>query len=147
MEKRSRYGLIIILIFLINGCGSGIRLQDYEAKNEQEKEIKIILVGIAKARNDYDVQKMASYLSEDGKIGFRDARIFSKSEFASTFQSRDLEYWGKYDFFNPEFQINGNFAEVKMKFKESLLNTGVWRIKMNRQDNRWIITELNSDQA
>ena len=147
MKVRSRYGWIVILLFLISGCGSDTRLKDYQPKNEQEKEIKNLLVEYVTARNNYDVQKMASYLSDDARIGFLDGRTFSKSEFASTFKARDLEAWGKLDCFDPDIKIKDNFAEIKMKFKESLLNTGVFRFKMNRQNNRWVITEFNADRA
>lgn len=146
--NRKKCGFLLFMIGMIAlACSSGTRLQDYEAKNEQEKEIKLVLVEFAKARNDYDVQKMVTYLSENAKIGFLDGRIFSKSEFASTFKASDLESWGKYDLFNPEIKINANFAEVKLKFKESLLNTGVFRFKMNRQNSSWMITEYNLDRS
>jgi len=147
MNKVKCSFFLVIIGMIALACSSGTRLQDYEPKNEQEKEIKIVLVDFAKARNDYDVQKMVTYLSEDAKIGFLDRRIFSKSDFASTFKASDLESWGKYDLFNPEIKINDNFAEVKMYFKESLLNTGVFRFKMNRQNSRWMITEYNVDRS
>jgi len=147
MNKTKLAVLFFIIGIVALACSSGTRLQDYEPKSEQEKEIKSLLVEYAAARNNYDVQKMASYLSEDARIGFLDGRTFSKSEFASTFKARDFEAWGKYDFFNPEIKINDNFAEVKMRFNESLLNTGVFRFQMNRQNGRWMITEYNVNRS
>jgi len=141
MKRHFKYGLILIALFFIHACGSGTRLQDYETKNEKEKEIKNLLIEFAKARNDYDVQKLVSYLSDNAKIGLIDNRIYSKSEFASTFKASDLESWGKLEFFNPEFNIKDDFAEAKINFKESLLNRGFFIFKINRQNNRWLITE------
>jgi hypothetical protein len=124
-------GFLLFMIGIIAlACSSGTRLQDYEAKDEQEKEIKSLLVDYVTARNNYDVQKMAIYLSEDAKIGSLDGRTFSKSEFASTFKARDFESWGKYDCFDPDIKISGNFAEIKMRFKESWLNRGAYRFRL-----------------
>jgi hypothetical protein len=147
MKRHLGYGLLLTALFIIHACGNGTRLQDYEAKNEQEKEIKSLLVEYVTARNNYDVQKMASYLSEDARIGFLDNRTFSKSEFASTFKARDFEAWGKYDCFDPDIKISDNVAEIKMKYKESLLNRGVYRFKMNRRNNRWMITEVDLSKS
>jgi hypothetical protein len=49
----------------MNSCGPP--LQDYEPKNAQEKEIKNVLVEFAKARNDYNVQKIVTLLAVDPK--------------------------------------------------------------------------------
>jgi len=97
MKRYLRYGLIVTSLFFIHACGSGTRLQDYEPKNAQEKEIKNVLVEFAKARDDYNVQKIVTLLSDDCTLNFY-TRTLSKSEFASTFKASDLESVGKYDF-------------------------------------------------
>jgi len=147
MKRHLRYGLVLTALFIIHACGSGTRLQDYEAKNEQEKEIKSLLVDYVTARNNYDVRKMVTHLSEDAKIGFLDGRTYSKSEFASTFKARDFESWGKYDCFDPDIKIRDNFSEIKIKFKESFLNKGAYRFKMNLRNNRWVITEVDLSRS
>jgi len=139
MKRYLRYGLIVISLFFIHACGSGTRLQDYEPKNAQEKEIKNVLVEFAKARDDYNVQKIVTLLSDDCTLNFY-TRTLSKSEFASTFKASDLESVGKYEFFNPEFNIKSDFVEVKMKYKLGMLNTGVFEFKMIRKNDRWMIS-------
>jgi len=139
MKIYLRYGLIVISIFFIHACGSGTRLQDYEPKNAQEKEIKNVLVEFAKARDDYNVQKIVTLLSDDCELNFY-SRKLSKSVFASTWKASDLESVGKYEFFNPEFNIKSDFVEVKMKYKLGMLNAGVFEFKMIRQNDRWMIS-------
>jgi hypothetical protein len=144
MKNKLSLSLLLLSLFFMNSCGPP--LQDYEPKNAQEKEIKNVLVEFAKARNDYNVQKIVTLLSDDCNLNFY-TRILSKSEFASLFKDSDLESFGKYEFVNPEFNIKSDFVEVKMRWKQGILPGGVFEFKMIRQNNRWMISEWNASRG
>ncbi len=58
MNQFINWGLAILIVFLLSACGTP--LNDYHPKNEEEKEIKTLLVQFTENRNNYDVNNMAS---------------------------------------------------------------------------------------
>lgn len=144
MRKRLAFALIVVSMSLVSACGT--RLEEYQPKNAQEQEIKGLLVEFAKARNDYNVPGIVSLLADDCKINFF-TRELSKSEFAAVFKAKDLEYFGQYSFTNPEIRVTDDGAVASLRYSQSLLSTGVFRFKMIRQNNCWMVCEWDASRG
>ena len=129
-------------ICFISGCGT--KLEDYEPKNEQEKEIKGLLIEFTKARNDYNVPGIVSLLADDCKINIW-TRELSKSEFAQ-WKAKDLEGSGQYRFTNPEIRVTDDHAMAKLRCSQGFFVTLAFSFKMIRQNNGWMISEWASSQ-
>jgi len=137
MNKFILCGSALFLVFLFNGCGQS--LQDYSPKSEKEKEIKSLLVEFAKARNDYDVNKMASSFSDNSIISLQ-GRSLTKSEFASVYKRSDFKSMGKIQFTNPEINIVDEIAQVGIKCKQGL-TSWIFKFKVIRENDGWKISE------
>ena len=138
MKKFMFFWLVIFSIFLLNACGKP--LQDYQPKNETEKEIKNLLIEFAQARNNHSVKKMASCYTDTGQmiIGRRPIPI---SEFTSNWKDSDLKSLGKYKFVKLKILIKDNIAEASMSGKQGL-SAIPFDFKLIYQNNRWKISEL-----
>ncbi len=137
MNKFIICGPVLFFAFLFNACGTP--LQDYNPKSEKETEIKSLLVEFAQARNDYDVNKMASCFT-DNCIIFLYGKSLTKSEFTSVFKRSDFESMGKIKFTNPEINIVDKIAQVGIRGKQGL--TGwIFELKVIRENDGWKISE------
>jgi len=141
MKRNSFYRFILVSLFLVTACGTP--LEDYQAKNEQEKEIKTTLVEFTKARNDFDVQKIASFLTDDCRINFPGhSTVASKAGYVSTWKDSDIETVGKCNFQNLELSIKDEFVDAKTDCSQSIITPSIiFNFKMVRQNNRWLISE------
>jgi len=138
MNKFILCGSALFLVFLFSGCGQS--LQDYSPKGEKEKEIKSLLVEFARARNDYDVNKMVSCLSDNCIITFHGRSSLTKSEFTELYKRSDYESMGKIKFTNPEINIVDEIAQISMRCRQGLTS---WIIKFKgiRENDGWKISE------
>jgi len=137
MKRLSIYGLILMSMYFVCGCGPN--LQDYEPKNEQEKEIKGLLVEFGKARNGFNVPGIVSLMTDDCKI-YITGRELSKSEFAQ-WTTKDLEAYGQWKLTNPEIRVTDDVATAKLRCIQSFFVSQVYSFKMIRQNNRWMISD------
>ena len=144
MKRIFLHELFLVFIFLMTACGTP--LEEYQAKNEQEKEIKNLLVEFAKASNDFDTVKVASLLTDDCKIDLKGhAPLASKSEYLSSWKDSYLEEMGKCKFKNLELNINDEFAEARSDGSVGIIAQDIkFRFKMVRQNNRWMISEYSN---
>ena len=139
MKKFLLFWLAIFSILLLTACGKP--LQDYQPKNETEKEIKNLLIEFAQARNNHSVKKMASCFTDTGQY-ILGGRTIPMSEFTSVWKKSDLETLGKYKWVDPKILIKDNIAEASMSGKQGL-SALPFNFKLIRQNNRWKISELS----
>lgn len=137
MNKFILCGSALFLAFLFSGCGQS--LKDYSPKSEKEKEIKSLLVEFAKARNDYDVNKMVSCFSDNCIISLF-GKSHTKSEFVSVYKRSDFESLGKIKFTNPEINIVDEIAQVSIRGKQGFI-TWIFKFKVIRENDGWKIIE------
>lgn len=141
MKKLFVYKFIFLCIFLMTACGNSI--EDFQAKNEVENEIKNLIVEFSKARNNFDTQKMASFLTDDCRIDIQGfAPLDSKSEFLSAWTDSSFEAIGTLEFKNLELNINDEFAEAKTDCSLGIATPDMkFRFKTVRQNDGWLIDE------
>ena len=137
MNKFIICGSALFFAFLFNACGTP--LQDYSPKNEKEEEIKSLLVEFAQARNDYDVNKMASCFSDTCIITLY-GKSLTKSGFTSVYKRNDFESMGKIRFTNPEINIVDEIAQVGIRGKQGL-TAWIFELKVIRENDGWKISE------
>jgi hypothetical protein len=132
MKKIVAYKCIFVFIVLLTACGTS--LGDYQAKNDQEKEIKNVLLEFTRARNNFDTQKIASFLTDDCKINFPGhSTLVSKAEYVSTWKDSDIETVGKCKFINLELSIQDEFVEAKTDCSQSIITPNIiFNFKMVR---------------
>jgi len=124
MNQFINWGLAILIVFLLSACGTP--LNDYHPKNEEEKEIKTLLVQFTENRNNYDVNNMASCLADNCSIDYF-GRSLTKASFVSGMKRSDLESRGKFKYTNPKFNIADKSAQVSIVSIQKRLIFGVAR--------------------
>ena len=137
MNQFINWGLAILIVFLLSACGTP--LNDYHPKNEEEKEIKTLLVQFTENRNNYDVNNMASCLADNCSIDYFD-RSLTKASFVSGMKRSDLESRGKFKYTNPKFNIADKSAQVSIDFNQGIISYAVY-FKMVRENSGWKISE------
>jgi len=138
MKKFINCGQTIFIFFLfLSACGTP--LHDYNPKNENEKEIKNLLIQFAEYRNNYDVNNIADCLANNCVISFY-GRNLTKTSFASRMKRSDLESRGKFKFTNPKFKIVDEIAQVSIDFRQGITGFAV-NFKLIRENSEWKISE------
>jgi hypothetical protein len=142
MKQFINCGQSILLFFLFfSACGTP--LNDYNPKNEKEKEIKIILVQFTEYRNNFDVKNMAKYLADNCIISYYGKNL-TKTSFLSVMKRSDLESRGKFKFENPKFKIVDEIAQVSIKFMQGITSFAV-NFKLVHENSEWKISEWNEN--
>lgn len=137
MNQFRNCGQAIFLIFILSACGTPI--DDYNPKNEKEKEIKSLLVQFAEYRNNYDVNNMASCLADNCIINYYGGSL-TKASFVARMKRSDLESMGKFKFTDPKFNIVDEIAQVSISFRQGLTVFTV-NFKMIRENSGWKISK------
>ncbi len=139
MKKFLLFGLVIFSISFLSACGTP--LQEYEPKNEMEKEIKNLLIEFAQARNDYNANKMASLFTDTGRL-ILDGRPIPITEYASVWKKSDLKTAGQYKWINPKILMKDTIAEAGLSGKQGFFSLP-FNFKLIHENNRWKISELS----
>jgi hypothetical protein len=135
--KRYFFSFFIILsIAIIGSCGTPI--EEYQAKNNDEKEIIDVLIKFTEVVNLGDTEEVLKLFHEKGEYVTGRGRVsIPRYELAK----RKPEDWlddGLRKFYNPEIDIKGNEAKVLLQarfgnYKTPKLFTFI------KENGRWII--------
>lgn len=136
MNKYFSSFCIIFSISIICSCGTPI--EEYKAKNNDEKEIIDVLVKFTEVVNLGDTKEILKLFHEKGEYVTGRGRVSIPRQ---DLENRKPEDWlddGLRKFYNPEIEIKGNEAKVLLEarfgnYKTPKLFTFV------KENNRWII--------
>ena len=141
MKSALCIGLVVIAPLVFQSCDTP--LNDYEPGNETEKSIKDFLSSYIEARNNGDIQRLASMFHDDAVVVAGSGGNFTKSRIADS----DPDYWvewGKIQLLNSQFKIEGDIATVS--------STGKWGVHFKtphvctliKEDGRWRFMKIKT---
>ena len=137
--KNSLFALVTIsIIILFNSCDT--QLNEYKAKNENEKKIIAVLNTYLDARNSGNLKTLQSTFHENGIYISGRGREIKASEIVNT----KPEWWtsdGEVKLYDPEITINGNKATVMTTAKYGTYKTAHIYSLINENDN-WLIMKV-----
>ena len=139
MKRTFFIGLFLAASFLLNSCDT--QLNDYQAKNENEKQIIAVLNTYLDARNSGNLKNLQSTFHDDGVYISGRGREIKASEIVNT----KPEWWtsdGEVKLYDPEITINGNKASVMTTAKYGSYSTAHIYSLINEKGN-WLIMKVN----
>ena len=134
-------GKTLFLIFLLSACGTPS--DDYNSKNEKQKEIKSLFIQFTEYRNNYDVENMASCLSDNCIINFYGWSL-TKENFVSEMKRSKLESKGKFSFTNLKFNFVNENARASICFEQGITAFTV-EFTLKHENSGWKISEWNEN--
>ena len=135
--KRFFYISFFLATFLVlNSCNTP--LNEYDPKNDAEKNITDLLNTYLDARNNGDINRLqstfhdnATYFHIESKITFTKIKIIDS----------DPEWWvnHKVELFNPVIKINDNDATVSVAGESAGLERCRHIYTLIKEDGKWLI--------
>lgn len=123
-------------------CSCEKPLHEYVPVNDGEKEIIGILDQYLAARNNNDVQKLASLFVEKGIYLAGDGNAFKSRD---AIANSDPTWWTQYGtqvILNPEFNIEENKAVVSTMGKWGVNFRYPQTFSLVKQDGSWLFTRI-----
>jgi hypothetical protein len=135
--KRALFIIFIALqLFLIYSCSTPI--EEYQAKDNDEKEIIDLLIRYTEAINTGDSEKILTLFHEKGVYVASDGNITLSREKMSEWKRENWLSYGLRKLYNPEIKLNGNEAEVMVKVKYG--NVSYAQIfTLVKENDKWLI--------
>jgi len=135
--KRILFVYLTILAFLIfNSCNKPI--EEYQVKNEDEKEIIELLTKYTEAINTGDAEQIIPLFHENGVYVTGRGKVPLSREKMAEWKPDDWLGDGQRKIYNPEITINGN--EAKVIAKVIFGNTSFPKLyTLVKEDDEWLI--------
>ncbi len=166
MKTYKNMGLSFFLItisFLIFSCG-GTSIAQYEPKNQDERIIISLLIQYQEAKNNFDVQKLLSFLHDKGKFSFACGRMVSKTRLMELLpelwvavrsgnsavipivhECINGDYYKSGELSNPQIQFGKDTAEVTVAYANGFCRLPLY-FSMCREKGQWLITRTEWGQ-
>lgn len=132
--------IILVICVFLYACAA-LPLKEYQPRSADEEEIIKVIIQHESAWNEQDIPGfMATYhssaLIQDGCSG----PLISKSELSGKIK-QIMEQYPTVKFINPKLDVSGNEAVVKVTSTEFGDEIHFFRIKMLKENYRWLITK------
>jgi len=138
--KRTLFIIFILSIFLLfNSCDTP--LNEYQAKNEDEKQIIALLNTFLEANNSGDLINLQKTFHDNGIYKSLRGGQVTKSQITET-QPEWFTIAGKIELKNPEIKIAENEATVQVKSKHGAHFTSSEIFTLIKENNRWLIMKV-----
>jgi hypothetical protein len=142
--------LVVILSFFCFGF-EGTLLKDYQTKNQNGKDILATLISFEEAYNNHDIEKVLSYLSNEGQFivyalyeGGRQTGVHkkvSKKDYQDALPSF-LEFDSK-THYNPKITISGDKGFVVLGIVSGMKTTDPASYTMKKEKDKWLILDMD----
>ena len=141
MNRSIVTGVILSIFYLLSSCGSGTALNEYQPQNQSEKELTDALLKHTDARIAGDIKKILSGIHDECQVNLAPYVPLTKRQLAEV-EMDDWTFDGQLYFFDPEFEITGDTAKVRVKVKIGFAGTRMNIFTMIKENNEWLISEL-----
>ena len=143
--QRILYVIFVLAGFLLfNSCDTP--LSEYVPKDDEEKNIVNLLNTYIDARNNGDMNTLASLFLDNGQYVAGVGRTFTKSQIAES-QPAWWVQMGKIRLLNSEFTITGNEARVSStaKWGKGLSASPYTHVAtLVKEDGRWLFLKIET---
>ncbi len=133
--------ILSVLVLLIS-CGTP--LEQYQPKNETEKELTETLLRHANARVSGDADKILAGFHDNCQVSLRPNVMLSKQQL-SELKADDWTYDGKVYFSDPKFDIEGDKAIVNLKLNVGVAGNRNSHYTMVKENDEWLISNVVID--
>jgi len=127
---------IIIAICSMYSCSTPI--EEYQAKNNDEKDIIDLLKRFTELANTGNTEQILTLFHENGVLVTGRGNIALSREKMSKWKQEDWLSDGLRKFYNPEITINGNEAKVMVQAKFGNYKTPKL-FTLVKENNEWLI--------
>ena len=141
--KRTLYlSSILSVIMLLISCGTP--LEQYQPKNETEKNLTEVLLRHANARVSGDTEKILEGFQDNCQVSLRPNVMLSKQQLKEL-NADDWTYDGKVDFSDPKFDIEGDKAIVNLKINIGVAGNRNSHYTLVKENDEWLISSVVID--
>ncbi len=157
------FSVTLMILMSAFSCSEDTSLTEYVPENQDEREIRSLLIQYQDAKNRSDLEQFLACLHDQGRYSFRGGAMISKGRLKKLFPG----FWAELksgnpaiypithecvtgDHFlsgrlmNPQITVSGNTAKITMRF-----TSGWWSqrhyVSMLRDNGRWLINRLDWD--
>lgn len=135
--KRALFIIFTALqLFLIYSCGTPI--EEYQAKNNDEKGIVDLLIRYTEAINTGNTEQILNLFHKNGEYVTGRGNVILSREKMSKRKPEDWLSDGLRNLYNPEIKINGNEATVMMQAKFGVYKTPKI-FTVVKENDKWLI--------
>ena len=127
---------ILLTICSIYSCSTPI--EEYQAKNNDEKEIIDLLKRFTELANTGNTEQILTLFHENGVYVTGRGNLALSRDEMSKWKPEDWLYDGKRKFYNPEITLNGNEAEVMVHAKFENYTTAII-FTLVKENYKWLI--------
>ena len=138
MNKAMLIILLLLSFFLI--CSCSIPIEEYQAKNEDEKDIINLLIRYTEIINTGDSEKIIAFFHENGEYVTVPGNVALSREKMTERKPEDWLYDGKRKFYNPEITLNDNEAKVMVHAKFGKYTTAII-FTLVKENDKWLIMQ------
>jgi len=144
-------------MMVVSSCCDSL-IDEYEPKNQDEKEILSLLIQYQDAKNNLDIERLLSFLHEKGLFTFQCGRMVKKkvleeelpafwadiqagnaAVFPIVHECINGDYYTSGEFNNPQIEINDDTAEATVLFTKGVCRVELY-FSILRENDRWLIT-------
>jgi Domain of unknown function (DUF4440) len=138
--KRTLLSIFILsVVLLFNSCDTP--LNEYKPKSDDEKQIIALLNAYLDARNNGDINRLASMFHEKGEYIAGIGATFTKKQIAESKPDWWIQF-GTLKLLSPEFKINGNEATVNSTAKFGMALKSPHICTLIKENGNWCIMKI-----
>ena len=132
--------LSVFLIFI--SCGTP--LEQYQPKNETEKELTEAMLRHVEARISGDADKILAGFHDNCQVSLRPNVVLSKQQLTEL-KAADWTYDGMVKFSDPKFDIMGDKAIVNLKLNIGVAGKRNSHYTIVKENGEWLISNIVID--
>jgi len=133
---------ILATIIMFISCGTP--LEQYQPKNETEKELTEAVLRHADARISGDADKILAGFHDNCQVSLRPNVMLSKQQLIEL-KADDWTYDGKVNFSDPKFDVVGDKAIVNLKLNIGVAGNRNSHYTMIKENGEWLISNVIID--
>ena len=132
--------IILILFSFLLICSCSTPIEEYQAKNDDEKDIINLLIRYTEIINTGDSKKIVAFFHENGEYVTGRGNVALSREKMTERKPEDWLYDGKRTFYNPEITLNDNEAKVMVHAKFGKYTTAII-FTLVKENDKWLIMQ------
>ena len=142
MKRAIVINFVLSVFLILTSCGTP--LEQYQPKNETEKELTEALLRHADARISGDADKILAGFHENCQVSLRPNVMLSKQQLTEL-KADDWTYDGKVNFSDPKFDIVGDKAVVNLKLNIGVAGNRNSHYTFVKENGEWLVSNVVID--
>jgi len=132
--------ILLLLSSYLIVCSCSTPIEEYQAKNNDEKDIIDLLKRYTEIINKGNTEQILTLFHENGVYVTGRGNVALSREKMTEWKPEDWLYDGKRKFYNPEITLNGNEAKVMVHAKFGKYTTAII-FTLVKENDKWLIMQ------